>query len=462
MPGGVMQLVIYGAQDIYITGNPQITFFKVVYRRHTNFAYEAIKQTFQAFDPDFGKTNNLAIISRTGDLVHQLYLEVITPSITVYDINNNVVTDATWTYGLGNAMIQQTWLQIGGQTIDTHYAEWLNIWTELTTPPGLRSGYDDIIGNAVSSLDGSYSQTSLLSCSKQHRIYIPFQFWFNRNPGLALPLIALQYHDVRLWINIQPISSLINSISGVSYVQTGANSQFTLWVNYIFLDVDERRRFAQVSHEYLIEQIQFTGDQIIPQSATTIGLDQSFNQPVKALYWVFVDNVHATAGNYITGNRWLHFGQYMNGGHSVNAPDTNDIDEYQVNNDMFGLCKIQFNGQDRFYERPADYFRKIQMLEHHTNVPRTPLIPGCTSGIMRAGFRQFIYMYSFAITPEEHQPSGTCNFSRIEHSTLWFNFIDPITGNNLVLHNNYSLKVFAYNYNVLRIMSGMGGLAYSN
>ncbi len=411
-----MQLVAYGAQDIYLTGNPQITFFKVVYRRHTNFAVESIEQTFNG-SVDFGRRVT-ATISRNGDLVQQFYLEVVLPS------DATSATDYYWTYGVGNAMIKNADIEIGGQLIDRHYGEWMNIWTELSTPAGKRDGYDDMVGNVPSAAE----QTNGLQVdvgATQWRLYVPLQFWFNRNPGLALPLIALQYHEVKLNLELRAVTDLTSS--GIA--PTAYAGSFKLFVDYVYLDTDERRRFAQVSHEYLIEQVQHTGDETVAQTTTNKNFTLNFNHPVKELIWVHRSAAKATS--------WLDF--------SVTTG---------VNKDTFKDCKIQLNGHDRFTTRQADYFRKVQNLEHHTRVPRTPM-----DDSRNANFSQYIYTYSFALSPEEHQPSGTCNFSRIDNAILQINYNNSANDTSSTPLN---LKVFAVNYNVLRIMSGMGGLAYSN
>ena len=418
-----MQLVAYGAQVIYLTGNPQITFFKVVYRRHTNFAVESIEQTFNG-QADFGKRVT-ATISRNGDLIQQMYLEVVLP----YQAGAS-----KWVYGIGNAMVKQAEIEIGGQLIDRQYGEWMNIWTELTVPAGKRSGYDDMVGN---NLQGLTIPTSS-GFPNDLRLYVPLQFWFNRNPGLALPLIALQYHEVKLNLELNSVGSLTTD--------TGAftNSvSIKLYVDYVYLDTDERRRFAQVSHEYLIEQVQFTGDETIASGDTNKNVTLNFNHPVKELLWVHrLSSLPASAAD----NVW----NYMNFSYTAAGG---------VGYDTFLTGKLQLNGHDRFSVRYADYFRKVQNYEHHTNVPRTNaewFITGATAGA-KAYRNQSIYTYSFALSPEEHQPSGTCNFSRIDNAVLQLTY-DSATQTYAALN----LKVFAVNYNVLRIMSGMGGLAYSN
>ena len=352
-----MQLVAYGAQDIYLTGNPQITFFKVVYRRHTNFAMECIQQSFNGTVG--AGTRVSCVVSRNGDLVHRMWIEA-----TLNGNANNM--DG------GHAMIKSAEVEIGGQRVDKQYGTWMTMWSELSLPNGQRTGYDKLIGRKT---EGS--------------VRVPLQFWFCRNPGCALPLIALQYHEVR--VNIEFGSDV-----------TPSNA--ALWVDYIYLDTDERRRFAQVSHEYLIEQVQHTGVERCTGSEQKVRLN--FNHPVKELVW----GVQKTASSHKD---------------TVLAGTTDNI-------------KLQLNGHDRFAERAGDYFQLVQPYQHHTNIPVTA--------------NKIVYVYSFALRPEEHQPSGTCNFSRIDNATL--NLTAGADGD--------SLWIFAHSYNVLRVMSGMGGLAYSN
>jgi hypothetical protein len=522
MGGGLMQLVAYGAQDIYLTGNPQITFFKVVYRRHTNFSMEAIQQTLNGTTSASG--SQTVTVSRNGDLVHKTYL-VFKGSVfgfregKVYDLIDNVE------------------LEIGGQRIDQQHGDWNAIWWDLTTPAskrdGLRSMFIDFIP----------------SDETQSGIYYPLNFWFCRNPGLALPLIALQYHEVKLKMKYS------------SDLPGGTTAE--AWCDYIYLDTDERRRFAQVSHEYLIEQVQRQVD-----AANTTSLKLNFNHPVKELIWV---NAGASSGS----GAGCQFAPLRATANVTNdSTYTGDAGQDQ--------CKVKLvlNGHDRIAFRPAKYFKEVQPYQHHTHTPTSvrralsgasgfidtasagvamidisrksrilsgnlhiTTLPGqsdqqynlcggdaasnpdlvalsgktsaisnavqtitfknsvasATNGLINSataietlldpdsvvgvemdigtagdatGFlaievEEFptliggdafntsdIYCYSFALKPEEHQPSGTCNFSRIDNAQL---VSDQDFG-----HSTGSIKVFAVNYNVLRIMSGMGGLAYSN
>jgi len=458
-----MQLVAYGAQDIYLTGNPQITFFKVVYRRHTNFAVESIEQTFNG-SADFGKRVT-ATISRNGDLIQQMYLEVVLPRLatSVNDPDRTI----TWTYGVGNALIKQAEIEIGGQLIDRQYGDWMNIWTELTIPEGKRDGYDSMVGNKTSNVT-THTQLGGLAADSgnKKRLYVPFQFWFNRNPGLALPLIALQYHEVKLNLELRPVSELyqFNSILAalppaaagtITTVATPSIVSCKLYVDYIYLDTDERRRFAQVSHEYLIEQVQFTGAETV--AAVTNGGNKNvtlnFNHPVKELIWAHTVTDNATANASLTaadiaadttGNYWFNYSGAVATATGV---------------DSFTTAFLQLNGHDRFSVRFADYFRKVQNYEHHTRVPRVDGDLDATATDKRA---QFIYSYSFALSPEEHQPSGTCNFSRIDNAVLQLSYKADSQTDAAAAALAMSLNIYAVNYNVLRIMSGMGGLAYSN
>ena len=393
MGGGLMQLVAYGAQDIYLTGNPQITFFKVVYRRHTNFSMECIIQTINGTSASGGRTT--ATISRNGDLVHRMHVKS-TRNATAAELNEG--------YGQFSNVI----LEIGGQQIDKHSGQWLETYTELTqNTTGRQFGTDyqvatgtcegAISASAITALSGPNTSATThffgVSASRLPAadvIYTPLQFWFCRNPGLALPLIALQYHEVKV------IFEWAASLS------TGTNQE--LWVDYIYLDTDERRRFAQVSHEYLIEQVQEENGQA---KATQ---DLHFNHPVKELIWT---------GAWTTTNGAMNCAA--------------------IDGDIRGnTVHLKLNGHDRMAAQPVTYFTRLMPLQYHT-------------GSSIAG--DSIAVYSFALKPEEHQPSGTCNFSRIDSAQLVCQDTTGIPA---------TAKIFAVNYNVLRIMSGMGGLAYSN
>ena len=374
---------------------------------------ESIEQTFNG-TANFGQRVS-ATISRNGDLCHRMYLEVTLPDLQTSDGqiqgSGGIVNPSSIGYAnaIGYALISSVEVEIGGQRIDKHYSTWMDCYDELTTPEDKQAIYrQEMIGKHAT------TNSSMTKSSSPQTIYIPLQFWFCRNPGLALPLIALQYHEVKVTIDFEDISKLIIGLEGnnnnnpkkVVLNTTKDIQDVKLWCDYIYLDTDERRRFAQVSHEYLIEQLQFTGAEAISSSSNKVRMN--FNHPVKELVWVIQTD------SDISDNRTF---------------------DYNIKIDS---AKILLNGHDRITERTGNYFRLVQPYQHHTRIPG-----------------KNVYCYSFALKPEEHQPSGTCNFSRIDNAELSFTASGVDT-------NPSKIKIYAVNYNVLRIMSGMGGLAYSN
>jgi hypothetical protein len=441
MGGGLLQLVAYGAQDVYLTGNPQITFFKVVYRRHTNFAIEAIQQTATG-GSTFGSRASFQI-TRNGDLIHRVYFTC--------KIKNTASGKAlALVPNFGQKLLKTIELEIGGQRIDKHYSEWLYIWNELSLPVGKREGYYTMVGA------NPYNVCTKLFGDKDYELYVPLEFWFCRNVGLALPLIALQYHEVKINIEFESADKMVdvnatnftfeedikatnanNKSSGFHANTSDATaigalglSDINLWVDYIFLDTDERRRFAQLSHEYLIEQLQFTGSDTISSSSaadTLRTVRMNFNHPCKELIWTVKST---TAGVY-----WNNFSTARTTNNL--APLDGAGNDHLESINPVSNAKIMLNGNDRFATRSGEYFSLVQPYQHHEYTPDE--------------FHKGINVYSFAIKPEEHQPSGTLNMSRIDTAVL--SVSSQISGN---------ISVYAINYNVLRILSGMGGLAYSN
>lgn len=655
MTGGLMQLVAYGAQDIYLTGNPLITYFKSVYRRHTNFAVETIENTFEQ-TVTFG-TKASALIARSGDLLSSIYLQVTLPDLTEKALADFGLTDdgytmpnrryTRWIDNIGHFLIKSAEVEIGGQLIDRHYGDWLEIWAQLTVPASKQKGYRQMIGqdpkNAFGQNTGlqadifrtsnesvttaptgfpSYTRTSA-NVLVGREIYIPLQFWFCRDYGLALPLVSLQHHEVKINIEFSRSDEVIMTYEGDSATNnTWATSvtdhsrlvdhealTVSLWIDYIYLDTDERRKFAQVAHEYLIEQLQYnyytvkSGLDTTPK-VNTVNL--FFDHPVKELVWVvkgFESNkewsnytntqINATppfistaidqqededalpnvpqtglsglpsgpieeayldidlkyqtflSGTISSGttltvtddedattNTIIYFSVQDNTRFStgdlviINDGDTdnnlpllvtaidsnshpstfrlmaatgttlltniyrvdrvgasvtetgasgivdmelNGLDSVVTYHDLIDFCsfdgvrpynqnglaqnpvqyaKIRFNNHDRFDRKPGSYFNLYQCKKHHTAIPYSP----------------GINVYSFAFKPEEHQPSGACNFSRIDNAKLilWIGGIynGGSTGTQRETNQTLTVKVYAKNYNILRIMSGMAGLAY--
>jgi hypothetical protein len=502
---------------------------------------ESIEQTFNG-QADFGRRVTCTL-ARNGDLAYRTYLQVTLP-----EINQNLAKFARWLDFPGEQLIAQVEVEIGGQRIDRQYGDWMHIWNQLTLSKEQERGYYKMVGNTTqltyitdpefAAVDGPCDSSAPRQvCAPRNALpettlYVPFQFWYCRNPGLALPLIALQYHEVRVNLDIRPIDECLWAVSSLACPgEVSANGNLkashaynqslvaaSLYVDYVFLDTDERRRMAQNPHEYLIEQLQFTGDESVGSSSNKIKLN--FNHPCKELVWVVQPDanvdycasldcntvlfktlgaqpfnysdaidalpnaLHAFAGpdavgtlaaDYIDGsglfndagaadtggaNFWdennlatgvdqytqPQFGPQSGGRSSVSDAGSFVLAETALDMHCWGenpvvTAKLQLNGQDRFSEREGTYFDLVQPYQHHTRNPDTG-----------------INVYSFALRPEEHQPSGSCNFSRIDNATL-----------QLVLSNatvegtkTAKVRVYATNYNVLRVMSGMGGLAYSN
>jgi hypothetical protein len=435
MGGGLLQLVAYGAQDAYITGNPHITFWKVLFKRHTNFAVEAFRVNFTGM-PTYGQ-RVVAIVNRNADLIWKTYVEVTLPS-------TDTLSTVAWSGGvqrrLGYALLKQIEVEIGGQIIDRHYGEWLYLWETLTANFDTAVKLDNMVGGQYGA---GGADTSTTDCQgRPNVLYVPLQFWFNRNPGLALPLIALQYHEVRFNITLEDSNVLVEgATTGAASLATAAKDlpalkDMALYIDYVYLDVEERRRFAQASHEYLIEQLQYSGQQTITTGSGRI--DLTLNHPVKELIWVFQDARRMDC-SLPSGGKYVQ-------------PFTYD--------DIIDRGRIQLNGQDRFDERYGDYFWKVQPYQHHTGGAFNRVVNA--SNTVPTSAPNPINMYSFAISPEEHQPSGTCNFSRIDTATLVYDSNSGAAGSYPSKTYPYNFRMYAVNYNIFRIMSGMGGLAYSN
>jgi hypothetical protein len=575
MGGALMQLVAYGAQDVYLTGNADITFWTVTYRHYTNFAIESIEQTFSG-QVDFGRRVSCTL-SRNGDLAYRTYLQVTLPEINQsmggsYGSESPVY--ARWLDFPGEQLIAQVEVEIGGQKIDKQYGDWMHIWNQLTMTAEHQRGYFKMVGNTTqltfitdpnfADIDGPCeSQAPRQVCAPRNALpestlYIPLQFWFCTNPGLALPLIALQYHEVKINLDLRPIDECLWAVTTLSCYDGGESISIlnkpvpasiafnqslvaaSLYVDYVFLDTDERRRMAQSPHEYLISQLQFTGDESVGSSSNKIKVN--LNHPTEEIIWVVQPDQNvdycssmvcgsslfkvmgAQPFNYtdaldalpnaihsfgsqagLLGQTGLDSSAYIDANGNFNDAGATNIDGssgywsgstgYDVSshaNEYDGVnfggfphdstgapveggnthtansgvsdagtfvlaessldlhcwgqnpvvtAKLQLNGQDRFSEREGSYFSVVQPKEAHTRSPD-----------------EGINVYSFALRPEESQPSGTCNFSRIDNATL------QLVLSNATVEGTKTAKVRIYgrNRNVLRIMSGMGGMAYSN
>ena len=434
MGGALVQLAAYGSQDVYLTTQPQITFFKAVYQRCTNFAMESIIQLIDG-NINFGG-NITVVVARNGDLLGSIVMQVGLPNPSQFIVNPTDYDYVGWIQGIGNYLIKYVSVEIGAQQIDEQYGQWMDIWSELSLNESQTKGYGNMIGK---NFNQSQWQPYDVSSEPGSRVFIPLQFWFCRNPGLAIPLIALQYHEVRLKITFEKFENLVMAVTNGVYQRVTFQNvipqflSFQMFDTYYYLDTTERRKFTQNPHEYLIEQVQSQSGNV--QSITGENLIRlNLNHPTKEIVMVFNRNeTNAPMNDYSVGTNII-----PNGTPAQFAPLYN--------------FKLIMNGTDRFKERPGEYFRLVQCYDHHTRIPSN-----------------YIYVYSFALRPEEHQPSGTCNYSRIDSAQLNFylrnNLALPGNTDGSPLENYTELPgytIYAPCYNILRIMSGMGGLSFAN
>jgi hypothetical protein len=429
--GGLLQLVSTGRQDIYLSGNPQMTFFKQVYRRHTNFSIETRRIPFETA-VEFGKLTT-ATIPRSGDLLSQLLLEIRLPMLTPqgpaqssgcsgvatiepYDYQN-VETSYSWVNGAGHAMIEYVSIMIGQQEVDRQYGEWMHIWTQLSTPGSKVNGVYNMIGQQE-----VYNETTQIG---PLRLFVPLRFWFCNNIGLSLPLVALQSAPIRVYVKLRNgmdmvFSSALETDPCLNLRNPPTVSDMVLWGDFVYLDTAERRRFAASKHEYLIEQVQTVKRYSIPEKTVNISVPLSFNHPIKEIIWVVQQD------RMIVGHEWFNYGSRM-------------LNEYGVlNTDLINSCVLQLDGYDRFERQSSQYFRLVQPWQRHTAIPN-----------------DFIYVYSFSLAPEASQPQGTCNASRLDSMVL------QLEMNGSVPTRACGVTVYATNYNVLRVVAGLGGLLFT-
>lgn len=565
MAGGILQLFVYGAEDIYLTGSPQITFFKTVFRRHTSFSIETIKRDILD-NPTFGRKTSV-LIHRLGDLMTNIVLK-----LTISGVTPDPDSKFAWVRRLGHAIIRHISIKIGGQTIDKQPGTWLDVWWQLARQGKHERGYRIMIGDVECLIKYDNSP------KPQYEMFIPLKFWFNRFQGLALPLIAIQYHEIYLDIEFTQLNKLIVTSENFAELNAGVLGDIRienaeLLIDYVYLDLKERNKFANIDHEYLIEQVQFTGEESTNTKITRLRL--LYNYPTKELIWALRN------GNYISNKRFLCYtheddwsdeilrcarrlldssvslqpgpvmgeDQYGNpivitpsqppvdnglweefapgtSGRSMNNriivtnnsidmsfwintssmlygtynltskiratieitseniinvqafstsiterdisipvrffDDTrltsNDVFVNQFhnygtlitgNNNSIRFSLLEFNDQERFQKRGSKFFNFLQPEMHHNNTP--------SDGIN---------VYSFALYPERHQPSGTANLSKIEKTFLTLCVEDPTQEGNLpdldLLNKENQIYVMGLNYNILKVMNGLVALAYTD
>jgi len=499
--GGLLQIVAQGKQDVFLTGNPSVTWFKFVYNRYTNFAVESQQMYFDG-SPNFGQKIS-CLVPRNGDLLGPIFLKITLPQLYLSPSSFTPPAAAPVPVGYvnspGHAIIKEISVQIGEQEIDKQTGQWMEIWSSLVTDASQKEGFQqmiqqrsgypmidyqdsrpDLTGNVpksvyskqagnlnmdISGITVQFLGEPIIMPSTKYpksydepimgpvTMYIPLRFWFTKNPGLYLPLIAMQYHPVRINVTLAPInemyytkalykSELVGTCGPcgtLSLEPTSYQSQLgiELWGDYIYLDVPERRRFVSSTLEYLIEQVQYTPPVSIPTGSKVAKIPLQFNHPIKEFIWVLQRNLSQCRHEYFN---WSSLGFY-----EIEMAALNGLPEPGNRTDLMVSANIQLDGQDRFDARDPLFFRLVQPYQRHTTIPSD----------------RYIYVYSIALRPEEQQPSGTLNASRIDNLVLQLSLTGGthcVTGADL---GDMSAFVYATNYNVLRVINGYAGLLFA-
>ena len=462
MSGALFQLVAYGVEDLILTHEPEVTYFKSVYKRHTSCTIESIPQNFIG-KVDFGRRLS-CIISKQADLVSKMYIEVTLPKVE-FDVNNNIIY--AWVKNIGYKLIKNVNIEIGGQIIDKHYSDWLYIWNELTCEIDKKDGLDHMIGNIPENYDFNlHIQKDINS----YVCYIPLNFWFSRSPNLALPLCSLKYHEIKLNIEFEELEncllqadvSLADGITNATYFQVNENTYISgvknlsslpalkahLYVDFIFLDEKEKKMFIQKEHEYCIEQVQYNEDAVFLGDFSSLQLN--FNHPVKELIWVFQYDKNIELKNFFNYTNTadsMKIDITLNNNVKTIVFSENIVEESGQN--PVDKVNLFLNGTERFAQQTGGYTNLIQQYNHHTNISLNG-----------------INCYSFSIYPENVQPSGTCNFSMVDDSILENSlksyFYNEGDGVQTIDSGTGIVRIYAINYNILKIMGGMGGIMFSN
>ncbi len=395
----------------------------MVYRRYTNFSIESQIIPFDN-QADFGRRITVTL-PRKGDLLGPLWLEIQLPAL------RDSVTGAplSYTNSVAHALIQEVSLEIGEQEIDKQTGEWMELWSNYTVGEDKKQAWNNMIGKVAGGSQGNAPSTTL-NLFGPFSLYVPLRFWFCKNPGLYLPLLALQYHPIRVNIKLRPLNEMfVVDVPGTNPCDiTAASASITsmnLYGDFVHLDVEERRRFVSNAHDYLIEQVQYTNSLPIDSSSITVQLPMEFNHPIRELFW-FIQRDAA-----VNAHQWFNYSNL------AISESTTSVTGLQ---NPITSALIKLEGMDRFDERTADYFRLVQPYQYHTVVP----------------LDDFVYSYSFCFRPEDTQPSGSMNASRIDTLTL------QLTMNNMVspARGKSNARIYALNHNVLRIVDGFGGLLF--
>mgnify|MGYP001454704520 CR=1 FL=1 len=408
MGGAILQLVSYGKQSEYLINNPCVSYFKYVHKKHTNFSIDSISNIFED-NLDFGK-KAICKIGRYGDLISKMLLEISLPKLKM--INGN----GGWTNELGRTIINKVEFLIGGEVIDIIDGDWLDIYSEFFLDKNKKEGYHQMIKK--SNIINGYTFNDKMT------LYIPLHFWFCQHFGNSLPLISLQYHDVSVAVYLKDFKDCYFIDEPNMKVNQTSIIDGRIYCDYVFLDTKERKQFAEKEHKYLILQHQKNEKNIIRYGNNSKIINLEFNHPTKSIFWT-LQNREAQKLN-LWGNYGLN-PQRMSTKKSI---------------EPLLSAELKINGQERFSERKAEYFRLVQPYNYGLSIPE-----------------KYMYTYNFGIHSHEYQPGGTINFSRIDNSTLTLKFN---MDSDVDLEDELDIKIMAINYNILKIKNGTGGLLFSD
>jgi hypothetical protein len=408
MKGALLELAARGTEDLNLIGNPNMTFFKGVHKRHTNFTKFEQKNVFYG-EPAFG-TKNVCKVERYGDLLTKIWLQV-----KLSGTGNSLVS---WIKSVGNYMIKEVKLKMGGEVIAKISGEYIDIYHKYYFGVGHYNTYSAGVRNIQ-----GHTNTSL---STEQVVLVPLPFWFGKDISQAIPLISLQYTTIEVEIEFRPLTDLLYSggdksnLGNLVDLSSIRMTECFLYGEYIYLDKEERIEFAKKENfEYLIEQVQ-EKTYIVEQNTKQKTYKLDFNLPSKEILWFYRSN------DYEAINRWHLY---------------NHIDD--TNNNRFAEpltdVSLSLNGNDRVDKRVAQYFRIIVPLYCHNS-----------------SNNDLIYFYNFALDCDTNQPSGSLNFSKIDDSRL--NIEWSKLGSNGI--KTGTIFILCVNYNFLKIKKGMAGILY--
>lgn len=490
---GLLILVSVGKENIYLSSQPEITFFKVAYKRHTNYSIEPTPQYFKT-TPDFGRRCTVNI-GKNADLMGMTYLYVELPNIQIENFTNtSIVKKFAWVEKIGLALINFIEVEIGGTIIDRHYGDWLNIWNEITNSMGIKRSYNKMIGNTIELTDFSQSKSST-------QLYIPLSFWFCQDTGLSLPLIALIHNDVKIHVEFNDID-LCYRLSPSYYISV--NNNFCLYKpgekfyqmyqnnkivgEFIYFDsITQKLYYNPIKGKIIIpttendQKLKLVSNEtkfevfIKPNSVVVKDEDYfKFNKPSLINAYLLVNYIYLD--NFERHN-------FLNNSHEYLIPVVQTLPEQTVYsiNSIYKLPLInptkllvwrailqsnkdtnqQFNYTSYSYTDTEEYLinknlvvinsinrMELDPVQYYTNIPKYQF--------NFINEQKGIYMYSFALNPRDLQPSGSMNFSKIDDAYI------QLTMNSIVNYQNPAvLRCYSVQYNLLRTFNGIGGLGFN-